>query len=136
MKKAVLLVDDDAAHRFMTVRALRGALPEIDVIEAGNSEAAARLLADPARQIALAIVDYKLDHENGVDVVSAMRRSRRLEEVPAIMVSTSDLPRHMEASYAAGANCFVVKGVDPARYSADLLSAVRFLLRGASPPPG
>lgn len=128
MKGSVLLVDDDPAHRYMTARALRSALPQLAVIEAENSAAAARALAG-ANVVVLAVIDYKLDHESGVDVLAALRRIHPMEEVPVVMVSTSDLPRHVEASYQAGANCFIVKGVDPARYAADLTSAVRFLLR-------
>ena len=128
---ALLLVDDDPAHRLFAARALQRAFSDTLVIEAANLHAAESAIREA--QILLAVIDLKLDHESGLDALRALRNTHRGDTVPAIIVSTSDLPAQIEECYREGANCYVVKGSNPAGYAANLVSAIRFFLRDRDP---
>ncbi len=62
----------------------------------------------------LVLIDVKLTNGNGIDLVRRLRANRLLARLPIVMLTTSDDPQDIEASYAAGANGYVVK---PATFS-------------------
>ena len=127
MKDKFLLVDDNPAHRMLTTRALHSALPQISVLEASDYEEACVIVSNHGKELLLAIIDLKLDHQSGVDVLQVLKGSP-CAEIPALIVSTSDHPAHMQECYAAGASSYIVKGADPALFAQNLLSAVKYFL--------
>ena len=122
----VLLIDDDAAHRIVASRALKDVPLPLTVFQASNTKEALEHLSE--NEFALVVLDVKLDHESGIDLLPQIRKNN--PNVPVIMVSTSDLEEHISASYASGANCYIIKGLDPTEYRKNLSQAARYFLYG------
>lgn len=59
----------------------------------------------------LMIVDFKMAGMSGPELIAALRE-RHDDLRPAVILSTSDQPSDIEASYRAGANGYVVKPFD------------------------
>jgi DNA-binding response OmpR family regulator len=131
-KTLVLIVDDEAAHRLMTRRALARALPDFEAIEADSIASASAAAEARLNQISLAVIDFNLGDECGVGVLTFLRRHRTYAQLPCIMVSTSTLEKDILRTYAEGANCCITKASDPRDYQANLGRAVRFLLSAIS----
>ncbi|MDF1515059.1 MAG: hybrid sensor histidine kinase/response regulator [Anaerolineae bacterium] len=84
----VLIVDDDLDSRDLLATYVKIYNDEIDVISvAGGAEAFAILETQP---VDLVLLDLLLQNENGADVLSEMKRSTRLVNIPVIMVSAQD----------------------------------------------
>ncbi len=58
------------------------------------------------------LVDVKMPRMGGIELLSEMRGNPMLRHLPVIVMTSSNQPRDVQASYAAGANGFVVKPVD------------------------
>jgi CheY-like chemotaxis protein len=57
----------------------------------------------------LLILDLKMPHKTGMDVLKWLRSRETLRCLPAIMLSSSTHPAEIEAAYRNGANAFVTK---------------------------
>ena len=125
MTAQILLVDDDPAHRIFAVRGINLFSKEIQIQQCSSATEAIEKIKDNI-VYDLIIVDLKLDHENGLDVVKFVRQTNVY--TPIVVISTSDLPIHISESYQLGANCFISKGTDPVAFSQILCKCVKFYL--------
>lgn len=118
----ILVVDDDPSFR----RLLEIWLAErgFEVHEAADGEsglrAAARLEPDAV------LLDWRLPDESGVSV--CRRLAERVPRPAIVMLTALNDPRDRETARQAGADAFLVKGVEPDA----LAEAVRGLVRGES----
>jgi|GEM_PF-370411 len=94
----------------------------------------------------LILLDIKMPHMGGLDVLKWIRSSEKWDETPVIMLTSSSQPSDVETAYKNGANCYLVKPTNLdafrelvegliklcalERYPMGILS-----LRGAVPPP-
>jgi two-component system chemotaxis response regulator CheY len=61
----------------------------------------------------LILVDINMPKMDGYAFLNQLRRSSELGAVPAIMISTQAQEADRTKAYAAGANAYIVKPVDP-----------------------
>lgn len=57
----------------------------------------------------LLLLDLKMPHKTGMEVLEWIRTQRNLRSLPVIMFSSSVHPAEIEAAYQRGANAFVTK---------------------------
>ena len=57
----------------------------------------------------LILVDLKMTHGGGIAFIRRLRADPRWAGVPVVILTTSDDPSDVQASYAAGANSYLVK---------------------------
>jgi two-component system cell cycle sensor histidine kinase/response regulator CckA len=79
----LLVVDDEAPHRFMLARLLTGA--GYRVLEAENGLEALRLVEDPQTEVSLVIADLRMPVMNGYEL--AERLTLRPLPLPMIFIS-------------------------------------------------
>ena len=118
----ILIVDDDESAR-LTVRALLER-EEYEIWEAENGYKAKDILrSDP--NWSLIILDLKMPGMDGREVLQIIRGSSDTAAIP-VMIRTGTGTEHTEAELLeAGADDYVPKSVDPARF----LARVRAVLR-------
>lgn len=120
----VLVVDDDADDRGLTLRALRGMSRPPSTAEVDDGEKAIEFLCRQDRYSDLAgtpwprlvLLDLKLPFRNGIEVVQSVRREGHCPSTPIVLLTSSEHSRDMAAAYAAGANGYVVKPGTYAEY--------------------
>ncbi|HLN60695.1 MAG TPA: response regulator [Symbiobacteriaceae bacterium] len=120
---AILLVEDNADHEALAIRALRHANLTGDVIVARDGSEAIRYLLDPgmpARSVPLGLVllDLKLPKVDGLEVLRRMRADPRTALLPVVVLTSSDEENDIRRSYQLGANSYVVKPVDYVQFVA------------------
>ncbi|PYE52966.1 response regulator [Deinococcus yavapaiensis] len=71
---------------------------------------------ESAPDVHLVLLDLNMPRLRGLDVLREVRSSERWRDLTVIILTTSDAPHDVEASYAAGANAFVTKPVDFATF--------------------
>ena len=113
----VLLADDDADDRALTVRALGGLRMPPACFEVFDGLAAIEFLLQRGRFAdragtplpRLVLLDLKLPLRNGIEVVQTVRSEGLNRQVPIVVLTSSELDRDIDAAYLAGANGYVLK---------------------------
>ena len=116
-RTVLVMADDDPADCLLTEKALRKAdiTCPLYVVHDG-----AELLdylrregdyTDPAAapRPSLILLDLNMPKVNGTEVLERLREEPELRSIPVVVLTTSDEERDIAASYALGANAYLVK---------------------------
>lgn len=116
----ILLVEDSPDDEMLTVRALRRAGLDDDIVVAHDGvEALDYLFAtgtqagrDGRRLPQVMMLDLKLPRIDGLEVLRRVRENERTRLLPVVILTSSDEDRDRLAGYELGANSYVWKPVD------------------------
>jgi len=113
----VLQVEDNEADARLTREALREAGEELRLSVVSDGEQALAYLRnetgfEDVPRPHLVLLDLNLPRKDGIEVLQEMRADPELAPIPVIVLTSSSEARDVEASYAAGANAFVVKSLE------------------------
>jgi CheY-like chemotaxis protein len=142
---AILLVEDNPADVKITQRALReSALPvDLLVVRDGQEAVDYLLRRGPHAQDAgwrcphLILLDLNLPRLTGRQVLERVRGTPALRAVPVVVLTTSRRQEDVEELYAAGANTYIEKPQEFARFVQVLQTIQRYWLDTALlPQPG
>lgn len=108
--KTVHLADDDEDDRMLIREALKEASPDINIVEAENGKELVHNIKD-ADDLSdtVIIVDMNMPKMNGIEALKEIRKDPGLNEVPAVMLSTSNNPELKVKALQAGANEYYSK---------------------------
>ncbi len=118
--RCILLVEDNPDDVKLTVRALKknGVANDLTSVEDG-AEAIEYLFAegryagrDTSQGPCLVLLDLKLPKVSGLEVLQRIRGDERTENIPVVVLTTSNEERDLIESYRLGANSYVRKPVD------------------------
>lgn len=119
---AILLVDDDP-----TIRTLARALLEKNsfrVTEVGDGPAAVEHFA-AGKECALVVLDLDLPTLSGLEVLARLRGSPSSAGVPVVVLTGSDGDEVEVSAMDAGADDYIRKPLEPARFVARVKAALR-----------
>ncbi|MGI9223690.1 MAG: two-component system response regulator [Woeseiaceae bacterium] len=123
-KPVVLVVDDDAATRYVLASTLG---PEgFSVIEAEGGQAAIDSFG--AAQPDIVLMDVEMPETDGYKACEAIRSDDNGTDVPIVMVTGHDDPQSIDRAFAVGATDFISKPINWSLISHRL----RYILRGAA----
>lgn len=111
----VLLAEDNVDHAFFTTRAFQCAHgSDLDIQTVTDGEHLLDYLHQrgafvDAPRPHLLVLDLKMPKKGGLEVLAEMREYEELRTIPVVVLSSSDRPEDVSASYARGANCYVTK---------------------------
>jgi CheY-like chemotaxis protein len=113
----ILLAEDEPNDVFFFKRALKKANIPAEVETAADGQLAIDYLsgkgsyADRSRYPlpSMIFLDIKMPHATGIEVLNWIKQQENLRHIPCIMISSSELPRDREDSFAIGALDYVVK---------------------------
>jgi two-component system response regulator len=113
----ILLIEDNADDVELTRLALRETdLPTRMVVARDGVEAIEALLGERAIRPQLVLLDLKLPKLDGLDVLRRVRADERTRNLPVVVLSSSIEDEDLARCYALGANSYVRKPVDFARF--------------------
>jgi two-component system response regulator len=118
--KAILLVEDNASDRDLTIRALERAHISNRLVVAEDGQEAVDYLFGHGQHIGrdihdlptVVLLDINLPKLDGLEVLQQIRANTVTRLLPVVMLTTSDREQHVIASYNLGANSFIRKPVD------------------------
>jgi CheY-like chemotaxis protein len=141
--KRVLFAEDSAKDAELTLAALeqnhvanevvavRDGLEAWDYL-CSRGEFADRSKGNPA----LVILDLKMPKMGGLELLRRMRAHEALRSIPVVMLTSSQEERDVVASYALGANAYVVKPVKFNDFVTGVANLGLFWAVLNQPPPG
>ncbi len=119
----LLVVDDHPVLREGLVALLRQLGPDAVVLEAGDAQAALRLLEEE-QDLDVVILDLVMPGMNGLSALPEFGRNR--PDLPVIVLSSSEEPRDARKALAQGALGYVPKSAS----QHTLISAIKLVLQG------
>jgi len=84
---------------------------------------------------AVVLLDIKMPKVTGIEVLQQMKSDENLKKIPVVMLTSSREEPDLEASYALGANAYVVKPVDFQQFVAAVKQVGAFWAVLNEPPP-
>ena len=139
----LLLVEDDPADARLVLDALAElhlgdqilVIPEgIQALE--YLHARGRYRGRPPGHPAVILLDIKLPHLDGHEVLAQIRADPGLRCIPVVMLSASRQDWDLRRAYELGANGYLVKTIDFAASNAALLAFGQFWTVANEPPSG
>jgi CheY-like chemotaxis protein len=121
----IILADDDQDDRelFSEVIGESGINVKLECAEDGKELIS--LLESPAAELPnMIFLDLNMPNKGGKECLEVIRNSKRLQDIPVIIYSTSSSPNDINETFDLGANLYVRK---PTSYS-DLLTMARTVL--------
>jgi signal transduction histidine kinase/DNA-binding response OmpR family regulator len=106
--KSILIVDDDPRNLFVLASVLEnyGA----NIIEAENGQVALQKLNE--QKIDLILMDIMMPVMDGYETIKAIRKDKRIKDIPIIALTAKTLKGDKEKCIEAGANDYISKPVD------------------------
>ena len=140
--KTILLVEDNPDDLELAMRALRksghgeGIVVARDGVEAldyvfGTGTFAGR---DTTVQPTVILLDLKLPRLGGHEVLERLRKDKRTQLIPVVVLTSSDERDDIRGAYARGANSYIRKPVEFNQFSTVLAELGRYWLDLNSPP--
>jgi two-component system, response regulator len=116
----ILLVEDSPEDFEATQRAFRKSGLKNPLVRCEDGDQALDYLyrrgeyADPARspRPGVILLDLNLPGTDGRQVLSEIKKSEHLHDIPVVVLTTSSDERDISACYRAGANSYIQKPVD------------------------
>ena len=111
----VLLAEDNEDHAFFTTRAFKDAHgSELEMSTVTDGEQLLEYLKQEgvysdAPRPHLIVLDLKMPRKGGLEVLREMLEHDDLRTIPVVVLSSSERPEDISASYANGANSYVTK---------------------------
>jgi DNA-binding response OmpR family regulator len=115
-RQTILIVDDEPSIRALVHSSIES--PYYQVIEACDGEEAWTLIKE--RKPALVLLDIRMPHRSGFEVLSAIRADPELRGTQVMMLTSSSEQKDIDAGIIAGADFYLTKPFSPA----DLLERV------------
>ena len=130
----ILLVEDNPDDEALTVMALRGVPAALEVARDGH-EAMDYLTNDGKALPRLVLLDLKLPKIDGLEVLRRIREDDRTRLTPVVVLTSSNAPHDVVASYRLGANSYVRKPVNFDQFSETIRQLGTYWLAVNEPPP-
>jgi two-component system, chemotaxis family, response regulator Rcp1 len=113
----VLLVEDNAADILLLQEAMEDIELNINLHVVHNGEEAMSFLqqAGPYLEAVrpdLILLDLNLPRKNGFTVLEEVKQDVKLQQIPVIVLSTSQAQEDIDRCYRQHANCFITKPTD------------------------
>jgi phosphoribosyl 1,2-cyclic phosphodiesterase/CheY-like chemotaxis protein len=108
--KALVLIDNDALARALLSQCLSG--QGWRVLEADNGEAGLELVLK--HQPAAVVCALRIPKKNGFSVCRAIRGEHQVTNTRIVLTSVSQFGNDRDSAFAAGADDYLVKPIDPA----------------------
>ena len=131
----ILLVEDNPDDEALTVLALRMTTPATLEVARDGQEAMDYLTNDGKALPRLVLLDLKLPKIDGLEVLRRIREDDRTRLTPVVVLTSSNAPNDVVASYRLGANSYVRKPVDFDQFSETIRQLGTYWLAVNEPPP-
>ncbi len=132
----VFLVEDNPDDEHLTLRALNKMPARLETTVARDGQEAVDWLTDSARPLPdLVLLDLKLPKINGLEVLQKLRQHPRTKHLLIVVLTSSDEPSDIKASYQQYANSYIRKPVAFEEFGSVVSQLGHYWLQANLAPP-
>jgi len=123
-KLSVMLVEDDPAHAEITLRSIEELAPlRCDIVHVVDGQAALERLRSMLSPPDLVLLDLRLPRLDGLELLALVQSDAALNQIPIVVLTTSDADTDRQRALAYGASSYLVKPFG----ESELLAVIRML---------
>ena len=130
----ILLVEDDDIDALMFKRSISRLRPDIDIVRAINGQDAIAILETLHPR--LIVMDIRMPLMDGRETLAHLKGLEDFQQIPIVMMTTSNNPDDIEFCYQHHANASMAKGVDSKTIKTDITNLLNFWFETAKVPSG
>ncbi|ASJ75382.1 response regulator [Granulosicoccus antarcticus] len=123
-ENTILLVEDDDIDAMMLKRSITVLRPDVKIVRAINGREAIVALATLRPR--LIIMDIRMPLMDGRETLAFLKKSEEYQEIPVVMMTTSENPDDIEFCYQHHANAYMSKGIDIKTIRTDISNLLNF----------
>ena len=131
----ILLVEDNPDDAALTELALRGDIRASLQVARDGQEALDYLFNGANDLPRLVLLDLRLPNIDGLEVLRRIREDDRTRLTPVVVLTSSNAPNDIAASYRLGANSYVRKPINFDKFSEKIRQLGSYWLTVNEPPP-
>ena len=108
-KQKILIADDSEMNRMLLAEMLHD---EFEIIEAENGEECLKQLQKYGKEISVVLLDIMMPVMDGFEVLGYMTKSRWIEDIPVIMISSEESVTYIRKAFELGASDYIKRPFD------------------------
>ena len=108
-KQKILIADDSEMNRMLLAEMLNN---EFEIIEAVNGEECLKKLQRYGKEISVVLLDIMMPVMDGFEVLTYMNKSRWIEDIPVIMISSEESVTYIRRAFEFGASDYIKRPFD------------------------
>jgi CheY-like chemotaxis protein len=119
----ILLAEDDAGHAYLIRQNLEDAGVANPVVHLGDGQEALDYIRSEGAYLdrvpdgpLLLLLDINMPRMDGVEVLRRLKDDPQTNQLPVIILTTTDDPREVKRCYELGCSCYVTKPVEYDRF--------------------
>lgn len=126
----ILFVDDNPADLLLAREVFEDHRQWVGVVTRQNGLEALNYLKDPQYSHPdVVITDLNMPGLTGFDILKAMKADEELQNIPVVILSTSDAQQDIDMAYSLHASSYMVKSVDFSDFIEQIDAFVKYWLR-------
>ena len=115
-KKIVLVVEDDDIDAKTIIRAYNKVNPRDDVVHKKNGEEALAFLRESTTLPKFILLDINMPKMNGLEFLAIIRKDKKLERIPVIVLTTSQNEKDRYQSFTYGVAGYMIKPLNSEKF--------------------
>lgn len=117
----VLLVEDSIADSMLMLEILQQEQIKVDVTVVRDGIEAIKFLSreepyDEALKADIVILDLNMPRMDGRELLSTIKQSPEWSTIPVLVLTTSNAEEDITSTYHLGANCYITKPIELAKF--------------------
>lgn len=108
-KQKILIADDSEMNRMLLADMLSD---EFEIVEAVNGEECLKKLQRYGKEISVVLLDIMMPVMDGFEVLTYMNKSRWIEDIPVIMISSEESVTYIRRAFEFGASDYIKRPFD------------------------
>lgn len=108
-KQKILIADDSEMNRMLLAEMLN---EEFEIVEAENGQEFLKKLQKYGKEISVVLLDIMMPVMDGFEVLTYMNKSRWIEDIPVIMISSEESVTYIRRAFEFGASDYIKRPFD------------------------
>lgn len=108
-KQKILIADDSEMNRMLLAEMLN---EEFEIVEAENGQECLKKLQKYGKEISVVLLDIMMPVMDGFEVLTYMNKSRWIEDIPVIMISSEESVTYIRRAFEFGASDYIKRPFD------------------------
>ena len=108
-KQKILIADDSEMNRMLLAEMLN---EEFEIVEAENGQECLKKLQKYGKEISVVLLDIMMPVMDGFEVLTYMNKSRWIEDIPVIMISSEESVTNIRRAFEFGASDYIKRPFD------------------------